>query len=224
MAGPDSDLEEARAKRLAQLEAKLSKPPSVGVVPAVAALALVGALTLLYLQLPELEYFFSPKEPIELGSLGGYHFENAQSNRYAQVHGAPTVRGAYWLEQRTTLVAVGLRDTPLMVRREALPSENWRVGAVPPQPDQRTFSVRGRLLSRADASKLADAFAQLEAWGEVRPQWVLLAEEHPGGNLSMMGWLAGLTTFAAVNAWLLVRGLFSRRTRRQSTAASSSPE
>ncbi len=225
MAGPGSeDLEEARAKRLAQLEAKLSKPPSVGVVPPVAALALVGALGLLFMQRQDFEYFFSPKEPLELGAEGNYHFEVAQSNRYAQVHGTPTVRGAYWLEQGSTLVAIGLRDTPLMVRRATLPSENWRVGTTPPQPDQRTFSVRGRLLSRADASKLGDAFSQLETWGEVHPAWVLLAEERPGGNMGTMAWLAGLTTFAAVNAWLLLRGLLSRRTRRQSTAASSSPE
>jgi len=218
----ESDLEAARTKRLAQLEAKLSRPPSVGVATPVAALALVGALGLLAWQRADLEYFYASREPIDLGSEGAYRFEEARSNRYAQIHGVPTVRGAYWLDGSTTQVAVGLRDTPLLVRRSALPTEHWRAGSTPPQPDQRSFSVKGRLLHRADAPKLEQAFAQIDGWGEVKPQWVLLAEERPGSNFGAMAWLVGLTVFAALNAWLLIRGLLSRRTRRQSTAASSS--
>ena len=220
----EPDLEAARTRRLALLEAKLSKPPPVGVATPVAALALVGALGLLAWQRADLQYFYSTREPIDLGSEGAYRFDAAVSNRYAQVHGVPTVRGAYWLEGSQTQVAVGLRDTPILVRRAALPTEHWRAGSTTPQPDQRSFSVRGRLLHRADAPALEQAFVQIDGWGEVKPQWVLIAEERPGSNLGAMAWLVGLTAFAALNGWLLIRGLLSRRTRRQSTAASSSPE
>ena len=44
--------------------------------------------------------------------------------------------------QAEDLVAVGLRDTPLLVRRAAFANEPWKVGTTPPQPDQRPFSVR----------------------------------------------------------------------------------
>ncbi len=214
--------DDARDKRLAQLEAKLSKPPSVGVAAPVAALALVGAVGLLFMQRADITYFFAPKEPIDLGSEGAYRFDLAQSNRYAQVHGTPTVRGSYWLEENVPYVAVGLRDTPLMLRRATFSSESWSVGRTPPQPDQRPFLAKGRLLNRADAPRLDAAFTQLAKDGEVTPSWVLMAEERPGGDVWAMVWLWGLSAFAAINAWLLVRGLFSRRTRRQSTAASAS--
>lgn len=203
--------DEVRERRLAQLEAKLAKPPSVGVLPSVAGLTLVGALCLLFLQRHEIEYFFSPREPIDLGAEGAYHFELAQSNRYAQVHGVPTVRGAYWLEQSATWVGVGVRDTPLLVRRAALPSEAWRVGTTPPRPDQRPFMVKGRLLTRADAANLEPALVQLDQWGEVNPAWALLAEERPGGNVRAMVWLGGLLGLVAVSAWLLIRGVLSSR-------------
>ena len=202
--------DQARADRLAQLEARLAKKPSVGLMPPVAALAVVAALGLLAMQRAEFSYFFSSKSPIDLGTEGGYHFENAVSNRYAQVHGTPTVRGAYFLEGDATRVAVGAQNTPLMISRATLPTENWEVGKTAPQPDQRSFLVKGRLLNRADAQRLEPAFAQLSTWGEVKPEWVLVAEAHPGQDIKAMAWLWGLIAFAAINAWLLVRGLFRR--------------
>jgi hypothetical protein len=78
---------------------------------------------------------------------------------------------------------------------------------VPPQPDQRPFLVKGRLLAREDAARYDDAFAHLEAFGEVKPRWVLLAEEHPGGDVGGTVGTGVLMLLAGVNAWLLVRGV-----------------
>ena len=205
MSEPVAD--EARAQRLAQLETRLSKKPSVGVVPPVAALALVCAVVLLFMQRADFEYFFSPKTPIDLGTEGAYHFENAEPNRYVQIHGTPDVRGVYWLEGNRPMVAIGVRDTQLLLQRPTLSSENWSPGKVPPQPNQQPFAVKGRLLSRAMSPKIETAFRQIEMWGQEKADWVLIAEEHPGQNTATMVLLAALVAFAATNAWLLVRGL-----------------
>lgn len=205
MAEPVGD--EARAERLAQLETRLSKKPSVGVVPPVAALALVCAVGLLFIQRADFEYFFSSKTPIDLGTEGAYRFENAESNRYAQIHGTPDVRGVYWLDGNRPMVAIGVRDTPLLLQRPTLETERWSPGKVPPQPNQQPFSVRGRLMSRAMSPKIETAFKQVELWGQEKAEWVLMAEEHPGQNTATMVLMAVLVAFAAVNAWLLVRGL-----------------
>lgn len=198
--------DEERDKRLAELESKLSKPSTVGVLPPVAAIALCGVLAVMWLQRDEVVYFFSPRQAIDLGAEGAYRFDLAQSNRYAQLHGVPTVRGAYWVEGGVTFVAVGVRETPLVVRRAAFATEEWKPGTTPPQPDQRPFAVKGRLLSRADAFKWEDAFKRHDEYGEVRAKWILLAEQRPGGDASAMAWFGVLVLFAGVNLWLLVRG------------------
>lgn len=181
----------------------------MGVKPPVAAAALAGALVLMWMQRLDVAYFASPKEPITLGVEGAYRFEEARSNRYAQVRGVPTARGAYGLEGDRTFVVVGLRDTPLLVKRPTLPTERWTPGGAAPQPDQRPFSVRGRLLAREDAETYADGFAKFEQMGEVKPRWILVEGERPGADFKTAAWGGGLAAFAAVNLWLLVRGLLA---------------
>jgi hypothetical protein len=219
--GEPTALEERRQdreQRIAELEAKLARPSNVGVTPLVAAVALVFSGYLAWGQRADLEYqFLAPKEPIDLGAEGAYRFDLAQSNRYVQLHGAPSPRGWYFVERNTTVVALGIVDTPIILRRPTLPSERWTPGQQPaPSPDPRPFTVRGRLLSRDDAPpRYADAFSEYERWSGAPAKWILLQEDKPGGDLGGQAWVAVLVLFGALNAWLLVRGtlrLLARRT------------
>lgn len=208
-------LREERERRIAELETRLASRPSFGVKPRVSLVAIAVGVLLLAMQRRELAYFFSPREPVTLGAAGDYRLDALESNRYAQVHGIPSVRGAYSREGEQTYVVVGLRESPFLVRRAALPTEQWTPGRTPPQPDPRPFAVRGRLLAEEDASRYRDAFELLRGFGEVRPHdgklWILVEGERPGESRGQL-WLASLlVTFILVNVYLLVRGLTARR-------------
>ena len=206
MSEPDT---EERSRRIAQLETRLARRASVGVMPPVAALALVIAGWVIWLQHEEVAYFFSGREPISLGVEGGYRFDLAVNNRYAQLHGAPTIRGAYGVEGDQHFVVIGVQNTPLLLKRNALPTEEWKPGTTPPPPDQRSFTASGRLLSRAAASRWEDAFAKHESFGELKPKWLLVEGARPGGDSAAIGWFGLVVGFALVNAWLLVRGVLA---------------
>ncbi len=198
-----------RDERIAELEAKLSRPSGVGVLPPLAAIACAVCVALLWSDRAELVYALSDQEPIELGAEGDYRFEAAANNRYVRIHGIPTAFGTYWQERAATFVAVGLRDTPVLVARVLLPSESWKPGDKAQRPDPRPFTVRGRLLSRDAAQKYEDAFAKHEAHGEVNPKWLLVAEARPGGDLGTSVWLGGLFAVALLNAWFFTRGVIA---------------
>jgi hypothetical protein len=207
----DCDLfEQERAARMAQLEGKLKRQADVGVLPFVAAVGLLGALVLLFTMRSDIAYLFSPTLPISLGVEGGYQLADTKSNRYVEIHGAPTALGAYWMEAGVAWVAVGLLETPVLVARKTLATERFVLGEKPPPPDARSFAVRGRLLARADAAKYQDAFAAHDKGGEVAPKWILIAESRPGADVSVWCWSFGLTVFAIVNGWLLFKGLVAR--------------
>ncbi len=199
---------EEQEKRIAELEAKLARPSNVGVTPVVAIVALAFSLYLIWGQRSDLEYqFTAPKEAIDLGAEGGYRFDLAQSNRYVMVHGSPSPRGWFFIERNTTVVVVGILETPIILRRPTLPSEKWTPGEPPPRPDPRPFTVKGRLLSREDAPvRYVDAFTEYEKWLGTPAKWILLQEDKPGGDLGGQAWVAVLGLFAAFNFWLLVRG------------------
>ncbi len=200
-----------RQARIAELESRLASRPSTGVRLPVAVLAILVAAGLLWSHSKDIDYWFSPRAPLQLGSAGDYRFESLRFNRYAQVHGVPTSRGAYALDGGKTVVVVGLRDTPILVRRRTLPGEAWQPGAPrAPQPNQAPFTVRGRLLSRADAQRYEAAFVSLEKMGEVTPRWLLLEAERPGADWATFGWMTGLGLFALINAGLVLRELRRR--------------
>lgn len=211
MAETDPD-EAERNARIAELEARLSKPAPLGVTPGAAALGLCVCLAALWAFRDDALYFFSSKDPIQLGAEGDYRFEQATDNRYVELHGVPTSRGAFGVDNGQTVVAVGVRDTPVMIWRKALKGEEWKPGSKPPPPNQQSFTIRGRLRERSVAGeKYDDAFKKLDEFGEVRAKWVLVESERPGGNFT----IAVLTTLLAAAAgflgWLLVRGLLAAR-------------
>ena len=212
---PDEARRQEREERIAALEGRLSRRSPVGVRPPVAVVALGAALFLLSSLRRDLAYFFSPTTPLSLGAEGEYRFDAFASNRYAQVHGIPTLRGAYTQERAVTWVAVGLRDTPLFVWRQALGGEDWAGSGAPPQPNQSPFAVRGRLLAQQDApGRFRDAFEKLAAMGEVRPRdgkrWVLIEGERPRADVGVLLYAAALALFFATNGFFLWRGLIRR--------------
>lgn len=206
-----------RNERIAVLERRLRRRTPVGVSAPLAALALVLALAAIWIfERRDWAYFASPSEPIWLGREGEYRWDLLRSNRYVELHGAPTTRGMYGPESGGMMVVVGLRDTPVLVRRSSLPGEDWAPGkGTPPQPSQVPFAAKGRLLAVEDAPTWArDAADQLRKGDEVRPldgrMWILLSGERPGSDRTLLLVTALLLTFAALNGYFLVKDLRHR--------------
>ena len=207
----DDDLNADREKLIAQMERDLARP-RVGLLPPVAALAVAASIALGWMMKDDASYFFSSRSPIELGAEGDYHLDRAVSNRYAQVHGVPTLRGWYVEEKDGSFVVLGLNDTNLLVKRVTFEDENRRLpDGKRPQPRQNPFFARGRLLSRADAEKYEDVFKEYEAWSGAPAKWLLIAEQPPGKDFSAMAMFAFVIVFGIVNVWLFVRGLTLKR-------------
>ncbi|MCP3141226.1 hypothetical protein [Pyxidicoccus xibeiensis] len=210
---PTTSAQEERDRRIAELEARAARR-RVGVKPLAALMAIAVALALLGMQRRELAYFFSSRTPLTLGAEGAYRYDALVSNRYAQVHGVPTARGGYERSDGTLYVLVGLRESPFVVRRGALSGEEWTPGRPPPQPDQRPFAVRGRLLAEEDAPRYRDGLALLRSLGEVQPHagklWLLIEGEQPGADRGLVLVALALLAFIAFNAVLLVKGLRRR--------------
>jgi hypothetical protein len=202
-------LERERSERIAELEAR-TRPRRVWGVSRLTTLVAAGAAAaFLWLQRADLQYFVSDSTPITLGSEGDYHFDSLRSNRYAQLHATPTLRGAYAREGGTVFVLLGAQGTPVLVRREALPTEAWAPGQVPPRPDPRPFAVRGRVLMDQDAERYRDGFDKLRAWGEVVPRdghlWILVEGERPRGLRDLLWTAVSAALLALVVGFYWVR-------------------
>lgn len=208
---------EQRDARIKELEARLAKRPPVGVKAPVAAICIMGALFLLWLNRQDVTYFFSPREPLTLGAEGDYRTGALVTNRYVQLRGTPTLRAHY--ENKEPFVLVGLRGSPFIVRRQRLPGEEPGPSGKPPPPNQTPFAVRGRLLSRAEAGPWERAFEDFKAWGELQPVngelFLVVEGDKPGRDTGTALLLGILGAFIALNAYFLVRDVrFRLRTRR----------
>lgn len=206
----DLERHEERAQRIAELEARLRRR-RVGVRVPVMLVALGVSGLLLGMLWPDVAYFFSPRTPLTLGAEGAYRYELLESNRYVQVHGIPTARGAYGRDGEDVYVVVGLRESPFLVRRWALPGEEWAPGQAPRQPDQRPFGVRGRLLSEEAARGYGGGFRLLREMGEVQPRegrlWLIIEGARPGADKGVLLVALVLVAFLLGNAVLLVKAL-----------------
>jgi len=219
--------EEARDERIAQLE-RSTRRRVTGVQLPVAILCLAGALFLLVREAPDVAYVFGSREPVTLGSEGDYHLDRLRPNVFAQVHGIPLGTAFYGVEGRARIVLVPLRDSPFLVRRPQLPTEEWDPGRRPPPPDPRPFGVRGRLLPLEDVPGYRDAAPRIRAVEGLRPVdgrlWVLREGERPGEDRGPLLIGGVLLAFAVLNAVLAVRGaqalLQDRAARRRPTLRS----
>jgi hypothetical protein len=201
--------EEARDERIAQLE-RSTRRRVTGVQLPVAVLCLAGTLFLLAREAPDVAYVFASREPVTLGSEGAYQLERLRPNVYAQIHGVPLGTAFYGVEQGARIVLVGLQDTPVVVRRPLLPTEEWVPGKKPPPPDPRPFGVRGRLRPLDDVPGFRDSAAKLRALPGLRPidgrLWVLREGERPGEDRGPLIIALVLLGFGGLNAVLAVRG------------------
>ncbi len=163
--------------------------------PALAVLALAFAGWLLWDLWPDVAFFFSSREPIDLGGPGAYQLERARENRLVQVRGelvqAVPVTEARSGNPRT----IGrLAGTNLVVDRPG------RGG--PPV-------FEGRLLPARARGDYAEAVAALRQRGAALDErWAVLRDgDRPGKKwLPVAGW-AILALVAAVNLRALVKHL-----------------
>jgi hypothetical protein len=203
-----------REARIVELESRLRSRRTGGVRLSVSLVCLLGALYLLWRELPDVAYALSSATPLTLGREGAYGFEALASNRYAQLHGVPTAT-AFWGQDRSgPFLILGLQDTPVLVRRAPLPSEAWTPGHAPPPPSQTPFAVRGRLLSEGAAPAYREAFQkarQLPGVGAREGKlWLLVEGERPREDWGAVLTAVLLALFAGFNGWLAVRRLVHR--------------
>jgi hypothetical protein len=200
-----------RDARIAELEARLRTRSAPGVRLSVALVCLLGALYLLFRELPDVAYALSSATPLTLGQEGSYRFAELANNRYVQLHGMPTATAFWGQDRRGPFLVVGLLDTPLLVRRAPLPGETWTAGRPPPPPLQTPFAVRGRLLAEGAAPGYREAFQRARQLVGVRPRdgtlWIVLEGERPGEDWGAVLLAVVLTLFAAVNGWLAAGAL-----------------
>jgi len=215
---PPLSPEEARALRIEQLERRTARRVT-GVQLPLALLCLAAAVYFLVRQAPAVTYYFTSSEPVTLGSEGSYRFDRLRSNTFVQVHGVPLRTAFYGVERGQRIVVVPLQDTPLVVRRPVLPSEDWVPGKPPPPPDPRPFGVRGRLLRDDAVDAYQQAFPNMRKLPGLRPidghLWVVLEGEHPGEDRGALIVALLLVAFAGMNVVLAVQGaraLLQRRT------------
>ena len=214
-----ASLDEERERAIREMEEGLRRP-RLGIRWPTALLAIVLALGMAaWHRLDrELAYFFSPTEPLTLGSEGDYHFDRLRSNRYAQIHGIPTTIGTFSRHGSTVRVTVGLQGTPVLVHRQALPTEDWPEGRPPSPVDQRPFGVRGRLVAEVEAPRFREAFDRLGQLDQVTRHegklWLLREGERPRGDAGTLVLFGLLFTFVMLNVWFLVRDLSARRRRK----------
>ncbi|MDY7225253.1 hypothetical protein [Hyalangium rubrum] len=212
-------IREEREQRIAELEARQARRSRSPVKLPVALVAIGVSVALLWMQRLELLYFFTPRTPLSLGAEGDYRYEALVSNRYAQLHGIPTTHGAYERDGSAIYVLVGLKESPFVVRRPVLPGEDWVQGKPPPQPDQRPFAVRGRLLVEEDSPRYQEAFALLRSKGEVQPVagrlWIVIEGQRPWEDWGRVLVALVLVLFIGANGLFLARGLRQVASRRQ---------
>ena len=195
--------------RIEQLERRTSRRVT-GIQLPLALVCLGAAVYFLVQQAPAVAYYFASAEPITLGSEGAYRFDRLRSNTFVQVHGVPLRTAFYGVERGQRIVVVPIQDSPLVVRRPVLPSEEWVPGKPPPPPDPRPFGVRGRLLREDAVGAYQETFPQMRKLPGLRPVdgrlWVVVEGEHPGEDRGALIIALLLLGFAGLNLVLAVQG------------------
>jgi len=188
-----------RDTRIAELEARLRSPRRAGVRFPVAVVCCLGALYLLYRELPDAAYALSAPTALTLGREGEYRFEALANNRYVQVHGTPTLSAFWGKDSQGPFLVLGLQDTPLLVRRAPL---------------QASFAVRGRLLDEAHAPAYSEAFQRGRQLSGLLPRdgklWIVLEGERPREDFGAVFTAVLLLLFAGLNGWLALKALGRR--------------
>ncbi len=172
------------------------RSPRFPLSPPVALLALAAIAWLLWDMWPDVSYFLSPRAPIDLGDLRGYHLERARPNRLVRVAGA-TVGAVGGVASRggERRRVVGLFGTNLAIDRPG--------GAGP------ASLFEGRLLPERSSADYAPFVAELRRQGwRAAGGWLVLRDgERPRARwgpplLSLL-----LVALGILNLRALVRGI-----------------
>ncbi len=143
---------------------------------------------------PDVRYFFSPVEPIDLGAPGAYHLDLARADRLVQVRG--DLREAIPIVEGKAVRMVGrLANTNLLIDRPG------RDG--PPL-------YEGRLLAEKPARRrYAPVVAELRSQGtQLGDAWLVLRDgERPRQRYLPIGASAVLLLILGINLRALVRRL-----------------
>lgn len=143
---------------------------------------------------PDVRYFFSPVEPIDLGAPGAYHLDRARTDRLVQVRG--DLREAVAVTENGAVRMIGrLAATNLIVDRPG------RDG--PPL-------YEGRLLDgKRGRARYAPAVAEMRSRGtDLGDAWLVLRDgERPRSRLLPIAASALLLVLFAVNLRALLKSL-----------------
>jgi len=165
--------------------------------PVFAVVALLFCGWLLFDLWPEVAYFFSPLDPVDLGGPGAYHLDLARENRFAQIRG-DLAQAIPVTEARTGAPrTVGrLSGTNLVVDRPG------RGG--PPL-------FEGRLLPAKANADYAEAVAAMRQRGaELGDRWLVLRDgDRPRRRWFPVAGSAILLLLALLNLRALVKALAS---------------
>jgi len=183
---PQDELEPAPPRR--------RESPFLRRSPVFALVMVLAAGWLLWDFFPDVRYFLSPVEPIDLGAPGAYHLDRARTDRLVQVRGE--LREAIPIVEGKAVRMVGrLAGTNLLIDRPG------RDG--PPV-------YEGRLLAERPArAKYAPVIAAMRSRGtQLGDAWLVLRDgERPRGRLLPIGASAVLLVLFAINLRALLRSL-----------------
>jgi hypothetical protein len=163
--------------------------------PIFALVMVLAAGWLLWDFSPDVRYFFSPIEPIDLGATGAYQLDRARTDRLVQIRG--DLREAVPIVEGKAVRMVGrLAGTNLLIDRPG------RDG--PPL-------YEGRLLADNYArSRYAPVVAEMRGRGtQLGDTWLVLRDgERPRTRFLPLGGSAVLLLLLAINLRALLRSLF----------------
>lgn len=174
---------------------KRRDPPFLRRSPVFALVMVLAAGWLLWDFSPDVRYFFSPVEPIDLGAPGAYQLDRARTDRLVQVRG--DLREAVPIVEGKSVRMVGrLAGTNLLIDRPG------RDG--PPL-------YEGRLLADKYARpRYAPVVAEMRGRGtQLGDAWLVLRDgERPRSRFLPLAGSAVLLVILAINLRALLRSLF----------------
>ncbi len=172
-------------------ESPLLRRSPVWAVPALALCA-----WLLWDSWPDVAYFLSSRQPIDLGAPGAYHLERAVPNRLVRLAGAPAA-------------AVGIADARAREERAVLGLRGLNLAVDRPGRGTPAAVYEGRLLPASRSADYAAAVAALRSRGWEAGERVLVLRdgERPGGRWAPLAWSAVLLVVALLNARALAHAL-----------------
>jgi len=192
----DSEAERAVASAEGPAEVDAAPPPPrrsafLARNPVFAGVALVACGWLVWDMAPDVAYFFSPRDPIDLGAPGAYRLDAARANRLVRIQGAVAAQVPVTTSRGEARRVVGLAGTSVAVDR---PASGGPSGA-----------DEGRLLPRREARAYDAAVAALREGGFAAPGEVAVVRdgERPGQRwsrpiLSLVALLLGALNLRAL--------------------------